>query len=282
MFAISPSDPTSLKMIGAPASSMGEFPTTLAASAELGCVCVGNTGATSGISCSMFSDAGLAGFDTLRSMNVGESVTPPTGPTPGFGDLLFSEDETLLIAMVKGNGTEFTGYAATFPVSASGMVGRTATMATPPGSKALFGMANIPGSSDLVYVSDAGFGGLTLNIDNLNAQPVAVTNVTGQQASCWAQVQSNRGFITDAAVNRLVEASVDTGAITTEFYPPTGFMGMTDFRISGNYLWALSASNGSYPSSIQIFDISGGPGSIKFDSVYQTGTGSNTQGMAVW
>lgn len=282
MFAISPSSPTSLKMLGEAVSSMGDFPTTLAASAELGCVCVGNSGANSGISCSTFSDDGLAGFDTLRSMNVGEKVTPPTGPTPGFGDMMFSEDNTLLIAMVKGNGTEFTGYAATFPVSTSGTVGTTATMATPPDSEALFGFATIPGQPDVVFVSDAGFGALTLNVDNLNAQPIAVTNVTGQMASCWAQVSSDRGFITDAGVNRLVEANVETGAITAEYYPPTTFAGMTDFRISGNYLWALSASNGSYPSSIQTFDISGGPGSIKFTSAYQTGTGHNTQGMALW
>ena len=203
MFEISPDDPTSLTMLGSAASSMGDFPTTLAASAELECVCVGNSGANSGIACSRFSSAGLAGFDDLRYMSVGESATPPTGPTPGFGDVLFSEDNNLLIALVKGNGTQFQGYVATFPVS-NGMVGHTATVATPPGSKALFGTATIPGQPDLVFTSDAGFGALTLNIEDLGAQPVAVSSVSGQVASCWAEVTvSSRGFVsTDPALLR--------------------------------------------------------------------------------
>lgn len=197
---------------------------------------------------------------------------------------MFSEDDDLLIALVKGNGTEFTGYAATFPVTADGTVGRTPTQATPPGSKALFGSATVPGQPDVIFTSDAGFGALTLNIMDLNAEPIAVVNVTGQKASCWAGVTATgRGFVTDAAVNRLVEADVETGAIVLEYHPPTGFQGMTDFRIGGEYVWVLSASNGSYATSVSTFDISGGPGSVELASVYAVpSVGGNTQGLAIW
>lgn len=268
-------------MLGGPVSSNGQFPTTLAASTSLMQVCVGNTGPVGGISCSSFSSSGISGFDTLRPMNVGEKQLPPTGPTPGYGDILFSEDNNMLLIMVKGNGTEFTGYAASFPVS-NGQVGTTATYATPPGSKALFGTGTIPGSPNIVLTSDAGFGGLILDITDLSAEPIAVINVTGQGASCWAEVSaSGRGFITDAAVNRMVEVNVQSGAIVKEYYPPTPFGGMTDFRIAGDYVWALSASNGSYATSITTFDISGGPGSINFASVYTvSGAGEYTQGLA--
>lgn len=280
IFSISPSNPTSLTLLGS-ASSNGQFPATLAASSALSQVCVGNTGAQSGVACSSFSSAGLSGFDALRSMNVGEKVTPPTGPTPGYGDIFFSEDNNLLVTTVKGNGTEFTGYAATFPVQ-GGKVGTTATYGTPPGSKALFGTGTIPGQPNLVLTSDAGFGAVVLDITDLSAKPLQLINVTGQGASCWAEVSaSGRGFITDAAVNRLVEVNWQNGQIVKEYYPPTPFGGMTDFRISGDYLWALSASNGSYATSITTFDISGGPGSIAFASVYAvSGAGENTQGLA--
>lgn len=283
MFSISLSDPTQLTLLGKPEPSNGEFPTTLAASDSLMQVCVGSTGVVSGISCSAFTSEGLSGFDALRQMNVGEVVTPPTGPTPGYGDILFSEDNNLLLVLVKGNGTEFTGYAATFPIE-EGKIGRTATMATPPGSKALFGTGTIPGQPDTVLVSDAGFGALVLKITDLGAPPLATINVTGQSASCWAEVTaSGRGFITDAGINRLVEINIQSGAIVKEYYPPTPFVGMTDFRIVGDYLWTLSASNGSYATSITTFDISGGPGSIEFGSVYTvSGAGVNSQGLATY
>lgn len=278
---IDSSDPTMLTMLGGPCSSNGQFPTTLAASVSVGQVCVGNTGAVSGISCSSFSSSGLAGFDTLRPMNVGEPVTPPTGPTPGYGDVFFSEDNTYLVTMVKGNGTEFTGYAATFPVS-NGQVGTSATYGTPPGSKALFGTGTIPGQPNIVLVSDAGLGAVVIDITDLTATPLQTITVAGQAASCWAEVSSTgRGFITDAGVNRLVEVDWQTGAIVKEYYPPTTFAGMTDFRIADDYIWVLSASNGSYATSISTFDISGGPGSIAFESVYAVpGAGENTQGLA--
>ena len=81
----------------------------------------------------------------------------------------------------------------------------------------------------------------------------------------------------------MVEANIWTGAIVKEYYPSTPFQGMTDFRISGNYMWALSANNGSYDTSITTFDISGGPGSIVMASVYAVpGAGENTMGMAIW
>lgn len=214
-------------------------------------------------------------------MAVGEKVDPPTGPTPGIGDILFSEDNEALIVMMKGNGSEFTGYAATFPIE-GGKIGSTAAVATPLGSKALFGTSTIPGLPKTVLTSDAGFGALILDIDDLGGQPLAIINVTGQAASCWAEVSaSGRGFVTDAGVNRLVEIDINSGAIVNLYYPPTLFKGMTDFQTAGDYLWALSASNGSYATSISTFDISGGPGSIEFVSVFAVpGAGENTQGLA--
>ena len=148
---------------------------------------------------------------------------------------------------------------------------------------ALFGTSLIPGSNDIVFASDGGFGALLLNIDDLAADPIGITNVTGQMASCWAQVstKTGTGFITDVLRNRLVEASLQDGSIITEYNAPNPFNGMSDFRIVGDFLWALSASNGSYPTSITTFDISGGPGTVKQTSFYTVplGAGHNTMGL---
>ncbi len=217
-------------------------------------------------------------------MDFGARQYPPQGPIPGIGDIFFSEDDSSLLVMVKGAPEPpFTGFAAKFAVE-GGKVAATGTQTTPPSSGALFGTGLIPGSPNIVFTSDASVGALTLNLDNLAAPPIAVTNVTGQIASCWAQVSpsTGTGFITDVATNRLIEVDIYSGAILTEYYPPNPFSGMTDFRIAGGYLWALSAGNGSVPASITTFDISGGPGSAKQVSTYAIpGAGVNTMGLVV-
>ena len=197
------------------------------------------------------------------------------------GDIFFSEDETSLLVMVKGGmDPTFAGFVAKFAVQ-DGTVATTATVTTPPSSGALFGAGLIPGSPNMILESDASVGALILNIDDL-AATTAVVNITGQKASCWARVSTvtGTGFITDVLVNRLVEVDVHSGAIVTEYYAPTPFTGMSDFSTVGNFLWSLSAGNGTFPASITTFDIGGGPGTVREVSTYAIpGAGVNTMGM---
>ncbi len=282
MLTVSSWNPQEVTLLGTPQDTKGFFPVDVAVSLSMKIACVGNQGIPSGIACATFSEQGLSAFDDLRPMDFGATQNPPLGPVPGLGDLFFSEDETSLLAMVKGGmNPTCAGFVAKFAVQ-DGTVSTTATVATPPSSGALFGTGLIPGSPNTILVSDASVGALILNIDDLAAAPIAVVNITGQEASCWARVSSltGTGFITDVLVNRLVEVNVQTGAIITEYYPPTPFTGMSDFRTVGAYLWALSAGNGSLPASITTFDISGGPGSAKLASTYAVpGAGVNTMGL---
>lgn len=271
------------EVIGEPQSSVAQFPTTLAASLEKGLVCVGNSGAISGVACASFSETGLSSFDALRSLDVGQTQTPPTGPVPGISDMFFSNDSSSLFVMVKGNPGKFTTYAAQFAVSDTSVATTANSKATPPNSAVLFGTAPIPGSSK-VLASDAGFGALLLNLDDLSADPIAIVNVTGQQASCWAEISSftGTGFITDAGVDRLVEIDLSDGSIVQTYYPPTPFPGMTDIAISGTYLWALSAGNGTTAPSISTFDLSAGRGKARLTSTYAVPGGTpNLQGLVV-
>ncbi|KAI1609537.1 hypothetical protein EDD36DRAFT_446205 [Exophiala viscosa] len=271
---------TGLELLGAPKPSLGQFPTTLAASLEAKLICVANTGAQSGISCASFSEDGLSDFDMLRPLDVGETQTPPVGPVPGISDVYFAGDMSYLFVNVKGNPGIFTTYAAVFKVE-NGSVATTATIATPPGSAVLFGTSLIDGTSNAL-VADAGFGALILDLADLSAEPVALVNITGQQASCWAATSglTKTGFVTDAAVNRLVEIDLSNGDIVQEYYPPTPFPGMTDMAIGGEFLWTLSAGNGTTPPSINTFDLGAGRGQAKFVTAFAIpGVTANVQGL---
>lgn len=219
----------------------------------------------------------------MRSMSVGQSTTPPIGPVPGYGDLFFSEDSTQLIALIKGNPGKFVGGVSTFPVS-NGQVGYDPTTVAPPGSAIPVGGSTIPNNKDLILVSDAAIGGYTINSYDLSAEPIAFFNVSGLLASCWAEVTpSGRGFLLGPAANHVIEVNVFKSGIVKTFIPNTIFPGMSDFKIMGNYIWALAASNGSYATSIVTFDIAGGPGSISLGSVYAVpGGGVNTNGLTVY
>lgn len=219
----------------------------------------------------------------MRSMNVGQSTTPPIGPIPGYGDLFFSEDSTQLIALIKGNPGVFQGGLATWPVM-NGQVGYTNTDVTPPGSLIPVGGSTIPDNKDMILVSDAAVGGYVVNSYDLTAEPSAFFNVSGTLAACWAEVTTGgRAFLLGPAANHVIEVNVYKSGIVKTFVPNTIFPGMSDFKIFGDFIWALSASNGSYATSIISFDISGGPGSISLGSVYAVpGGGINTNGLTVY
>lgn len=285
MFTIDTDSPTNLTPVGSPQSTNGDFPVSIAASLDLNLVCVANTGLPSGVSCANFSaSTGLDAFDTLREFSIGQT-NPPTGPLNGVGDLLFNEDDSALILTVKGPAPNATGgFIATYPV-ANGAVFTEGTKYSPPSTALLFGAGLVPGSPNLLYASDAAFGAAILDLTDLSAAPLAITNVSGQAASCWGVVSSftGSGFITDVGVNRLVETDLATGAIITEYYPPNPQPGMSDFQVAGDKIFVLSAGNGTTPAAAVVFDISGGKGSAKQEQFFVIpGADKNAMGLAIW
>ena len=135
MFSVSESDPLDVSLLGQPRATNGIFPVAVAVSLSMKVACVANQGmGSSGVSCTTFSDQGLEPFDALRPMDFGATQYPPQGPTPGVGDIFFSEDESSLLVMVKGNPKPaFTGFAAKFAVT-DGSVATAGTQTTPPDS----------------------------------------------------------------------------------------------------------------------------------------------------
>lgn len=257
-----------------------QFPTSVAVSDTLKLACVGHTGAQAGISCARFDEAsGVGAFDALRPFDLGQT-NPPTGPLNGIGATFFSEDSSSLITTVKGDPMDpnqaLPGFVSVFPVTMEGYVGDTDTQTTPAGTAVLFGTVPIPialgetagngsgSGSTQVLTTDASFGSATLDLANL-AEPVATTRLANQAATCWATVSAvtGTGFVTDVAVNHLVEVDLRSGALIADLASQNGNPGMLDLQAAGAMVYALAPGNGtgaSASASVTVFDISGGPG----------------------
>ena len=281
MLKVSKWDSTELTLVGEPVSTGGDFPNTVAISDGL--ACVGNTGARAGVSCASFDQTGLGPFDALRPFPFQQTV-PPTGPLNGIAQVLFTDDDSALLTIIRGNmSSTLPGGIATFAVDQSTMqVQYQTTEVTPAESKVLFGTTTIPGTNNIL-VSDATFGSLILSLDDL-AEPLAITNITGQEATCWAITSpvTGTGFLDDVIVSHLVEVDLTTGEIVSEVPCNNGGQGLIDMRAAGPKIYALAPGNGTVPAAVTVFDISGGRGSVKSVGNFPVpGADKNAEGLAV-
>jgi hypothetical protein len=309
MLTISASDPTKLTLVGQPVAIPGEFPTTVGASLKNKLVCVGTTGAKAGISCTNFSNRGLGAMDALREFDIGQT-TPPVGPTNTVSHAFFSEDESSLFVTVKGDpAVNKTGFLSVFPVeidcqgqgqqqgrgrgrksaASSASLSRQDTRSSPEGTAVLFGSSIIPGQPNSVFATDASFGGAILDVSPANdaATLRAKQAIDGQAATCWVAISpaTNTAFVTDVAVNRVVEMSLQDASILGQLdLSANGDPGLIDLRAAGNFVYALSPGNGTTEAAITVLDVSGGPGTAKQVQHFQMGAmgvGKNAQGLAV-
>lgn len=285
MFEISWEDPTRLTLLGEPAYTGGEVPVSVAVSLDLQKVCVGNSAGTGGVSCAAFNlKTGLGAFDEIRRFNL-EQSDPPIGPLNGVSQVLFTPDSEELIAVVKGNGTAVKpSYFETFSVdrrtrqvSHKGMVIDTGETGV------AFGVALIPNTNKLL-ASTVSFGATILDIDDLGA-PLAITNITEQEATCWATVSTftGTGFVDDVIVPQLTEIDLTTGAILKELPLNDGGQGLIDLEATGTKIYALSPGNGTAPAEVLIFDVSRGPGTVEQvqRSIVQGAT-KDSEGMGIY
>ncbi|KAH8782357.1 hypothetical protein F5882DRAFT_295929 [Hyaloscypha sp. PMI_1271] len=262
MFSISPTDPTQLTPLGSPVSTLGDFPVSVTLSTKLSLACVANTGARAGLACLTMSSNGLTPLDkTLRPFALNQS-NPPSGPLNTVSQTFFNADSSALLTTVKGDpSVNNTGFLSVFPVT-NGTVSMTETRSSPAGTAVLFGTALLPNSNN-IFVTDASFGSATLSLDAKNVASVrAKTNIADQKATCWAAFSDVTGtaFVTDVAVNHLVEVDTATGALIKELQSGNGNPGMIDLVSVGNFVYALSPGIGSVKAAVTVFDISGGRG----------------------
>ncbi|KAF8197454.1 hypothetical protein BJ912DRAFT_1020787 [Pholiota molesta] len=124
VFSINPNDATSLQMIGKPVGSGGEFPMSLTINKAGNTVCALNGGAVNGVGCfKVDPKQGLVPIaNTVRSLGLNQT-TPATGPAGSASHIIFSEDNSQLIASVKG----VPHSPDSLPSSANAIAGQSAT-----------------------------------------------------------------------------------------------------------------------------------------------------------
>lgn len=149
VYAINCSNPTQLFPLGGPVTTNGDNPSTIAVGTQKKLFCVATTGQKSGIECFDYN----VGFNTpeIRSpqaftgttvslpLPVAQTQNIPQGPADTVSQLLFTDDELYIIAIVKGAVDATTGkvtkpgYIRVYPIGDNGLgdVSNTATWTQP-------------------------------------------------------------------------------------------------------------------------------------------------------
>lgn len=285
MFKIDGINAADLSMIGNPSAVPGDFPVTVAASVKRSLVCVGYTGKMAGVSCAPFTHEGLGPMKQVLDFDL-DQTTPPVGPTNTVAEVFFTADDSRLITTVKGDPTtNNTGFISVLPFkdSCSCALQGHDVRTSPPGTAVLFGSVNIPDTSDL-FVTDASFGTTILDL-HPNTDSVSLlhkTVITGQKATCWAAYSEARNsvFVTDAGRDRLIEIGAHDSKIMSTLDLKNGDPGLTDVKVSGRFVYALSPGNGTTPAAITVVDSFQGQ-EIQHFQLEKLGGSKRAQGMAI-
>ncbi|KAJ7773299.1 hypothetical protein B0H16DRAFT_1363475 [Mycena metata] len=217
VFNIDSTNPTNLEMIGKPVGSGGEFPVSLAINKAGNMVCTVNGGAINGVACfNVDKTKGLTPIaNTVRSLKLNQT-TPANGPAGSVSHVIFSEDNTQLIASVKGLPPT-PGMLAVWDISSSDNSLSADFKAVQPAKGGLlpFSMTVIEGKN-AILATDAGLG---VDIFDFSGGVTAGTaagksstlGITGQGATCWSSFSSKTGnfYVTDIDTSQVTEINVD-------------------------------------------------------------------------
>ncbi|KAJ3815535.1 hypothetical protein EV368DRAFT_80034 [Lentinula lateritia] len=211
IFSIDPSDPINLNRIGDPVGSGGEFPMSLAFNKVGDTLCALNGGQVNGVSCFKVDQTkGLINLSgTNRALNLNQT-TPATGPAGSASHIIFSEDNTQLIASVKGVPPT-PGFLAVWDVATDGSLSPVFKTVTPSqGGLLPFSMTVIEGKNALL-ATDAGVGFDIFDLSTSGGNASSVVPIDGQSATCWSSFSSQTGnfYLTDIGTSMVTEVNVD-------------------------------------------------------------------------
>ncbi|KAF8638294.1 hypothetical protein AX17_002314 [Amanita inopinata Kibby_2008] len=258
-FSISPNDPTTLKQVGKPVGSGGEFPMSLAINEAGDSLCVLNGGSVNGVSCFKIDQTkGLSSIpNTTRSLKLNQT-TPATGPAGTASHIIFSEDGRQLVVAVKGTPPQ-PGFLAVWDISTQdGSLSQDfKSIAPQPGGLLPFSLTVIPGKN-AVLATDAGLGfdifadlsGDKQDTQSNNTRSSSAVAIPGQKATCWSAFSPKTGnfYLTDIGTSLVTEINVNdnlNGTIVKQ-YPTANNSGTIDLdigSIQGNdFLYVLAAN----------------------------------------
>ncbi|KAJ7707686.1 hypothetical protein B0H17DRAFT_1325460 [Mycena rosella] len=264
VFNIDPTNPTNLEMIGKPVGSGGEFPVSLAINKAGNMVCTVNGGFVNGVACyTVDKTKGLLPIaNTVRSLKLNQT-TPATGPAGSVSHVIFSEDNTQLIASVKGIPPT-PGILAVWDIAADGSLSQDFKAVTPAtGGLLPFSMTIIPGKN-AILATDAGLGVDVFDFSAGAAAGVAAGKsstlpIDGQGATCWSSFSPKTGnfYVTDIGTATVTEINVDDNlkpSIVTQ-YPQGNGTATIDNDIAtvgaNDFMYVLAAN----ASQVQILSL---------------------------
>jgi len=197
--------------------------------------------------------------DTTRYLQLNQT-TPPTGPISGSASqIIFSEDNNLLIVAVKGtNATNEVGYLAVWDVYQNHTLScNFDRVALPSGGFYPYSFSIIPGQ-DALLASDAALGfdiftnvSGSMNSSGGHAIESYAQSIPNQIATCWSTYSSTTGnyYLVDLLGSQITEVNVGEnmnstivnvgGSILYSFISPT----LVTVLFNGKQHWSIGGGN---------------------------------------
>ncbi|KAJ3795272.1 hypothetical protein GGU11DRAFT_242303 [Lentinula aff. detonsa] len=269
LFSINPSDPSNLTLIGEPAGSGGQWPTSVTFNKAGDTVCTLNGGEINGVSCfAVNQTSGLSPLaDTTRYLGINQT-TPAAGPTNTVSQILFSSDSSKLLVAYSGTTSTAPGYLGYYDIGLNGTLSKNFSAIAPAAGGALpFSMTPITGQ-DAYVVADPALGFEIFDLTG--ADRSSAVAISGQGATCWSTYSPNTGsyFLIDAQ-GRIFEVAIDAATLqSTVVGNYTQFLGdgLIDsdvMSVNGNdYMFTLAAGI----TTLEVFAL---PGPGRLQSVQQ-------------
>ncbi|KAJ6513244.1 hypothetical protein C8R45DRAFT_920943 [Mycena sanguinolenta] len=298
VFNIDSTNPTNLEMIGEPVGSGGEFPVSLAINKDGNMVCSLNGGEVNGVACfSVDKTKGLVPIaNTVRSLGLNQTTyallalcdasradfnasSPANGPPGSASHVIFNEDNTQLIASVKGIPPT-PGIFAIWDIAADGSLSENFQAVQPPkGGLLPFSMTVIKGKN-AILATDPGVGVDIVDLSGGAQSGVAsgassTLTINGQSATCWSSFSPQTGnfYVTDIGTSQVTEVNVDDNlkpTIVTQYPQGNGTatidndiasIGQNDFMFilapNATQVQVLSLNAPGKATALQTVDIAG-------------------------
>ncbi|KAF8630571.1 hypothetical protein AX17_005383 [Amanita inopinata Kibby_2008] len=215
LFLINSTSPTKLIRVGSPTPSGGDFPNSVGFNSAGTVLCALNTGKINNVSC--FKVSLLTGLTplvgTTRSLGLNQT-TPPSGPDFTGSQVIFSPDDSKVLAAVKGASTAFggtsdvPGFVAEWTVNAGGSLSSNFTSIAV--GLIPWSVTPIRGTTNGYVTSDGIIGYDILSLATPST-PAAQYTPPGTEAVCWSEYSPATGnyYLTDFLAATVIEVSSD-------------------------------------------------------------------------
>ncbi|KAJ3868881.1 hypothetical protein EV359DRAFT_70317 [Lentinula novae-zelandiae] len=283
LFSINPSDPSNLTLIGDPAGSGGQWPTSVTFNKAGDIVCALNGGEVNGVSCfSVNQTSGLTPLaDTTRYLGINQT-TPAAGPTNTVSQILFSSDSSKLLVAYSGTTPTAPGYLGYYDIGVNGSLSKNFSAIAPPSGGVLpFSITPVPGQEAYV-VADPALGFEVFDLTGANRSSAVA--ISGQGATCWSTYSPSTGsYLLIDAQGRVFEIAIDAATLqSTIIGNYTQFLGdgLIDsdvMSVNGtDYMYTLAAGI----NSLEVFALPA-PGRLQSVQQFNISTAVESVGITV-